>query len=695
MSYYKFNPDFTYKDFLKQKKFIHSEGFRSSRVFLEVHRQILELVADENSLAQYDIEILDSYPGLSTEIKSDSVLLAYHTCDEQNTTAELIPKFHWGLADCIATIGHMHENLNLLIEKLDSPVQILAYNHFEKAREAFKAKQYSFALEEINKAINGDQTSSGFQAEWRFYILQGVIYLGFYDSDIELVDLEKAEDAFTHAALFAQAEYRSASALAYMTAGWAVYCQGKIAQAIEYTKKALDQDPKLYEADFLMAKYHLASGNVPTAFEFLTSAIRFDVFYALKAAGDNDFHEHSDKFKEYLVDLKHTQFERFRKRVTDEMNQMKSQAIPPGLKEVIDKFSDNKPLLELTITETEWNQFKVKPIFVSKKNETLKIEHETMIQVMEPYREKVIIKPKTWLRKEESKIVTKTRVVDKKKKTRYNIEIFKDIFMFFTGKIVVEYEMVLVPGGKYDMGDTLNVGRSDEKPIQRVELSSYLICRTQVNQKLWNMVMNQNPSNFQGFELPVDHVSWYECIEFCNKLSNLAGFTPYYTIDKDKPDSANLTKSDGRKLEITCNQNADGYRMLTEAEWEFAAKGGSNSNHYKFAGSETETKVAWSKNDSGFKTHPVAQKKPNELGLYDMSGNVWEWCWDWYDDYSEKDYINPQGAEKGSYKVIRGGSWADNKNYHRVASRGKENPSGKYSSIGLRIGRNYFEQNSQ
>jgi formylglycine-generating enzyme required for sulfatase activity len=203
--------------------------------------------------------------------------------------------------------------------------------------------------------------------------------------------------------------------------------------------------------------------------------------------------------------------------------------------------------------------------------------------------------------------------------------------------------------------------------------------------------MDYNPSNFHGYELPVEHVSWYDCIEFCNKLSLMGGFTPCYEIRKGEPDPNNNNKTDNIKWTVICNWEATGYRLPTEAEWEFAAKGGNNSNYFPFAGGDNVNNACWYKDNSQYKTHPVGQKTSNELGLFDMSGNVWEWVWDWYDAYKEEAFQNPRGPEIGAYRVLRGGSWADNPNYQRAAGRGKENPTGRYTSIGLRIVRGYFK----
>ena len=190
----------------------------------------------------------------------------------------------------------------------------------------------------------------------------------------------------------------------------------------------------------------------------------------------------------------------------------------------------------------------------------------------------------------------------------------------------IKYNMVWVEGGTFRMGATSEQGgdaESDEKPVHSVTLSGYYIGKTEVTQALWKAVMGNNPSRFKGDNLPVEWISWNDCQEFIRKLNALTG---------------------------------QHFRLPTEAEWEFACRGGNNSRGYKYSGSNYIGNVAWYGN-SGDKTHPVGTKAPNELGIYDMSGNVWEWCADWYGDYSSGAQTNPKGPYGGSYRVYRGGSW--------------------------------------
>ncbi len=191
----------------------------------------------------------------------------------------------------------------------------------------------------------------------------------------------------------------------------------------------------------------------------------------------------------------------------------------------------------------------------------------------------------------------------------------------------VSFNMLPVQGGTFTMGATPEQGDdagNGEKPAHEVTVSDFYMGDTEVTQELWKAVMGSNPSLFKGSDLPVEFVSWDDCQEFIQKLNALTGRT---------------------------------FRLPTEAEWEYAARGGNKSMGYKYAGSNDIDEVAWYGGNSGGKTHPVKGKMPNELGLYDMAGNVYEWCQDWYGDYSSNAQTNPQGAGKGSFRVLRGGSW--------------------------------------
>ena len=223
----------------------------------------------------------------------------------------------------------------------------------------------------------------------------------------------------------------------------------------------------------------------------------------------------------------------------------------------------------------------------------------------------------------------------------------------------VTFKMIAVEGGTFTMGATAEQGSDaydNEKPTHSVTLSDYYIGQTEVTQALWGAVMGSNPSHFSGDNLPVEFDSWNDdswndCQAFITKLNQMTG---------------------------------KNFRLPTEAEWEYAARGGKKSNGYKYSGSNTIDNVAWYHGNSNT-THPVGTKQANELGLYDMSGNVWEWCQDWYGSYSSSALTNPTGPTSGTYRVYRGGSWCYFARNCRVSYRGHNGSAYALDYLGLRL----------
>jgi formylglycine-generating enzyme required for sulfatase activity len=230
----------------------------------------------------------------------------------------------------------------------------------------------------------------------------------------------------------------------------------------------------------------------------------------------------------------------------------------------------------------------------------------------------------------------------------------------------VAFQMVDVEGGTFKMGvdsAAVLVGSADidELPAHDVTVSSFSIAETEVTQELWQAVMGTNPSNFADDpKRPVEQVSWEDCQMFITRLNELTG---------------------------------KNFRLPTEAEWEFAARGGNLGNGTLYSGGEIIEDVAWyftnsyavGSEDPNYGTHVVATKQANELGLYDMSGNVFEWCSDWYGAYDEQPQTDPAGPEMGARRIIRGGSWYSINRYCRITSRNSEAPTNKGYNLGFRL----------
>ena len=230
--------------------------------------------------------------------------------------------------------------------------------------------------------------------------------------------------------------------------------------------------------------------------------------------------------------------------------------------------------------------------------------------------------------------------------------------------------MVLVSLGSFNMGTLYkysNATNSAYSPHKVTLTKDFWMGTYAVTQTLWESVMGSNPSHFKGANRPVENVSWFDVVEFCNNLSNHEGLEPAYTIN-------------GKN--VTCNWSAKGYRLPTEAEWEYSARA---NQDFVYAGSDDVNDIAWHDGNSGKKTHPVGQKSPNAFGLYDMSGNIREWVWDRFGDYTSGSHTDPTGPDSGPSRVSRGGDWSNDARFSRVSFRFYYDPTYRSSGLGFRL----------
>jgi formylglycine-generating enzyme required for sulfatase activity len=247
----------------------------------------------------------------------------------------------------------------------------------------------------------------------------------------------------------------------------------------------------------------------------------------------------------------------------------------------------------------------------------------------------------------------------------------------------VPANMVRIQGGTFTMGSPANeVDRDDDEIQRQVTVSSFYMGKYEVTQKEYQEIMGTNPSIFKGDNLPVENIRWYEAIEYCNKRSQKEGLTPAYSIS-----------GTGDNRTVTWNKNANGYRLPTEAEWEYACRAGTTTpfntgNNITTRNANYDGNNPYNNNAKGEyrqKTTPVGSFAPNAWGLYDMHGNVWEWCWDWYGAYSSGAQTDPVGASSESGRVYRGGSWGSYADLVRSAYRSSNAPSYRYDSLGFRL----------
>ncbi len=361
--------------------------------------------------------------------------------------------------------------------------------------------------------------------------------------------------------------------------------------------------------------------------------------------------ENQMKSKESLLQSKDTEIQNLCQQLEEEKKQ--SSSMQSSLERELKKSQTDYVTLKQKYDEESKAYSELKKKMEEIKEEEKKIKEE----------EKKIKEEEKEIKEEEKKIKEeekKKKEEEKKKKEekeakRLAAEEEKKKYVKEFTVNGVSFNMIPVEGGTFQMGATSEQGSdaySDEKPVHSVTLSDFMIGETEVTQELWKAVMGNNPSKFKGTKNPVECVSWNDCKVFIGKLNSLTG--------KD-------------------------FRLPTEAEWEFAARGGNKSGLFKYSGSNEIDKVAWYQGNSN-NTHPVGKKNANELGLYDMSGNVWEWCEDWYGDYSSSPQTNPKGPNDGSDRVIRGGSWSSfSAWYCRVPYRNNRTQDVRCNILGLRL----------
>jgi len=264
--------------------------------------------------------------------------------------------------------------------------------------------------------------------------------------------------------------------------------------------------------------------------------------------------------------------------------------------------------------------------------------------------------------------------------------------------LVPKIELVFVKGGNYQIGSIIGRCKDDERPVHNTTLNDFYISKYEITFEAYDAFCEKtshSKPHDRGWgrgKRPVIYVSWYDAVEFCNWLSEQEGLTPCYKIYKNHQDPNKNSRYDDKKWLVECNFGANGYRLPTEAEWEYASRGGLQSSHYVYSGSNNIEEVAWYPDNTGGKTNPVGTKKPNELGIYDMTGNALEWCWDWYDEnyYQNSPQNNPKGTSSGWWRVLRGGSLIYDMWLCRSTYRHWRRPDESDLDFGFRVARSAY-----
>lgn len=529
MSYYVHGSKMSYEDYLTAKSF--AKDFTSAtsragdRVAMEVSRQSREIIASNEALARENIHAIES---MSSNIDAGFESLSYGLGEIRNGIHELNSTFHWGFSQMLAGIDRMNDSFSTLIKIAKTPSQSAAYEHFEIARDAFHRCLFAECMESLNKAINGDQASSGYKLEWRFHQLKGTLQIGFAGCDTSLISPPEAEQTFLATARYAGTEYPEQAAQAFLTAGWAAYCQGKMKESLFHTEQAIFINPKLGEALFQSAKVRMALGDVDTALPILAKAIEIDRFYSLKAAGDGDFQKYVNKLIDFLEKLREQKYKQTLPNVQAALERMHYWLkifTEAKNNDIINKWSSflatghNLPFFDI-IDLAEQLDAELSTLLIKSKD----VFFVTRNSIDEIYHKEVLEKSGGWFSSKETVMKPFKR------------SIIRDEIVCGEGT-KVNLDFCRIPAGSFLMWVTNdNMG-----PDVRVTIShDYYLGKHPVTKAQWDLVMGLQSNKY--IMSPDGYVSWVDCQQFIARLNNAV------SIDK--------------------------YRFPTEAEWEFACRAG-------------------------------------------------------------------------------------------------------------------------
>jgi sulfatase modifying factor 1 len=627
--------------------------------------------------------------------------------------------FRWGFSQMLAGIGAMNDSLQSLIRVAKTPAQTAAYEQFEIARDAFRQQLFGECLEALGRAINGDHTSPGYKLEWRFHELDGIVRLGFAGCDVSLVDPARSEQSFLLAARYAKTDYPKEAARAFLSAGWAAFIRENLPDALRHTEAAIQLDGRLGEALFQAAKVRMALGQPGLALPVLRQAMELDRGYAVKAAGDSVFQRFSPDLDAFLAALRSEKLKGLQMRVEGPLSellplaskapalarhsfllQMQSLAAGGdewGLMDLMqferERFGTGLKEIQMLVGQLVWS--------CEARDKVVVVERD----VDEPYQEQetvwedIVIKPSGWFRKAVTERVKKVVTVTNHRTVRRALSEKRRVLVNPFGEVLSLPEgfeaprWAVLPPGKFMMG----AGEGDdenhfdeERPQHQVTLTRAILMQTTpVTQSQWEAVMGSIPSYPEGADFPVTCVNWFDAVAYCNKLSQLFGIEEAYVLSdvSGKPGDAAVRffiecKFDGGGFKANVRwkgHDCSGFRLPTEAEWEHACRAGTVGPRY---GNLDD--IAWHKGNSVHQLRPVGKKLPNALGLFDMLGNVEEWCWDWYGNYEEDSVTDPVGPDSGSDRVARGNSFLCHPDLMTSARRDKYCPDKGHTLYGFR-----------
>ena len=661
------------------------------------------------------------------------------------------PLFDWRFGGLLAESGGMKTTRDQLVKVASGKDQVAAYGQFEFAREAFRKGRIDDVLEGLSKAVEGPGgNAKGHPDEWRFPYLRALSLLGLLPHPREdHIDVVEAGVSFITAAELARKPLPADAARALLAASWAEVLQWQAGpevrdRALVHCDEAAKLDPQLWEAVYQGARLRMALGRVDEAMPLLERLAARSGLYLVKAMADEDFQRHAGRLEPMLRKLRDELAAKaaplvlpLAEKVRPLMAESDILARMPAAARIIttadhmesvglldlwgyipDGVNADRQLLETVrvtlrrVTLEDWDEAVVERVATGRfedvpTGEVQRIETGEMETVEEPadeeYEEEVIVQKRNpWLfRKEIRKTVKRKRKV-MIKRVRERIEerpiterreIFEEAHksVHHTGREKVtwaiasgveliaqlETSVVTIEPGIFLMGGpaTDTESAEDEKPQHEVVISRpFELWNAPITQEMYEALMGVNPSHFKkGGNYPVEYITFYDAILFCNALSRSRGLPEAYVIEDTQVHWHGL--------------NHPGWRLPTEAEWEYACRAGSHGPRY---GELDE--IAWHEGNAGKATRPVMEKQPNDWGLYDMLGNVWEWVWDWKSAYDHHTVSDPIGPATGFTRIFRGGSWSHVTRRPRAAVRNDIGPGFRYSYLGFRPARTVLDR---
>jgi len=662
----------------------------------------------------------------------------------QSLKPSLNAGFQWGFGHIIARTGAMDTSFETLGHLAKTPSQVAAYEQFEMARDAFRRGLHLEALEALDIAISGNKASPGYKLEWRFHMMKGVIRLGFYGCDVSLVDPAAANESFLLAARYAHTDEPVEAARAMLAAGWCNYVNGMLLEAWNYTQQAYALAPGMAEALFQMAKITVASGDAQKAMNLLRKALELAPDYSIKAAADGDFKACRDQLNVFLETMRMEAYNAITPKVWEALDNLdqwgqsisdpdEKQRILAGWRSLLEgewglldllpyaldgmrKLSQaavgietamafrpvqpqprapepvpqktgvppeaaEKPIPQPTKPEKQTSTNGVikkenREKERERKRNTWRFENRKVAvqrevqepcQIEEEYFVNMVVRPKTIFAPEVKEQVKKTRLIESTRTVHREEYVQKKVLVNQLGETRAfpwkHFNFNPIPAGTFMMGSPPDEqGRSDDETAHSVTISTpFEMMIYPVTQALWAAVMGNNPAASKGENKPVQKVSWQDCQQFIMRLNELF--------------------------------ESHNYRLPTEAEWEYACRAGSNWPFWN-GGNLTAEQANYNGNypylntpKGSYHGQPtgVGSYMPNAWGLYDMHGNVFEWCQDKYSDYPSESVVDPVSLAGVSGRVIRGGAWSSIAQNCRSAARNFHASSGKSVGIGFRL----------